>query len=199
MGDRIRIPGDRDVRATLDAPAGGATAVVVACPPHPQMGGSRTDARLRAVSDALVDDGVACLRFDYGPWDEGRGERDDVRATLRWARAHYGRVALVGYSFGGGVALLAAAEESRAGTPPAAVSVLAPAGALAGETTATSISAIQTPLQVIYGTRDETADWERVVEQARASDAAVVRLASDHFFTGRYGEIGERVAEFLTR
>ncbi len=199
MGDRLRIPGDRDVRATLDEPTVGATAVVVAAPPHPQMGGNRTDSRLQAVSDALVDRGVACLRFDYGPWDEGRGEQTDAERTLQWARDRYASVALFGYSFGGGVALSVAADQSRTGMPPAAVSVLAPAGSLAGRQTAEAIPDIETPLHVVYGTRDETANWEPVVEQARTSGATVEGLDADHFFTGRHGDIGETVAAFLDR
>jgi alpha/beta superfamily hydrolase len=111
----LALPGARDARGTLDVAGDGrADAVVVAAPPHPRQGGRRTDGRLRAVSDALGDVGVDCLRFDYGPWDEGRGERADVRAALRWARADYDRVGAFGYSFGASVTLLAAADAGRA-------------------------------------------------------------------------------------
>jgi alpha/beta superfamily hydrolase len=199
MGERLRIPSDRDVRATLDEPPSGASAVVVAAPPHPQMGGDRTDSRLRAVNDVLVDRGVACLRFDYGPWDGGRGEQTDAERTIQWARDRYGRVALFGYSFGGGVALAAAAEQSRTGMAPAAVSVLAPAGTLAGEGTDGAVADITSPLQVVYGERDETADWESVVERAREAGATVVSRDADHFFTARHGDVAETVAAFLDR
>ena len=87
MSETVLLPGARDVRATLDTPE--ADACVVACPPHPQMGGKRTDRRLQAVSDHLAPD-VACLRFDYGAWDEGRGEVADCRNALAWAREEYG-------------------------------------------------------------------------------------------------------------
>jgi len=81
VSETVLIPGGRDVRATLDTAAsdgGGdatgngsrADAVVVACPPHPQQRGHRGDERLTAVSNALTDRGIDCLRFDYGDWDE---------------------------------------------------------------------------------------------------------------------------------
>jgi alpha/beta superfamily hydrolase len=109
MVEPIRLPGARDVRASLDT-AGRRDSVVVACPPHPQMGGDSTDSRLREVSDALGDRGIDCLRPDYGPWDGGRGEQADVRNALAWGREHYASAGLFGYSFGGAVALLATAE-----------------------------------------------------------------------------------------
>jgi alpha/beta superfamily hydrolase len=196
--DTVLVPGGRDVRATLDGPGTTAEACVVACPPHPQMGGRRTDRRLRAVSDALAERDVACLRFDYGPWDEGEGERTDARNALAWARERYETVGLFGYSFGGAVALLAAAAESGDGTPPAATTVLAPAARLeAGLDAADAVASIDCPLQVVYGERDTTADWEPVVERAREAGAEVVGMSADHHFVGQDAKVGELAAGFL--
>ena len=195
--ESVLVPGGRDVRATLDG-SEGAEACVVACPPHPQMGGRRTDRRLRAVSDHLVERGIACLRFDYGPWDEGSGERTDARNALGWAQERFDRVGLFGYSFGGAVALLAAAAESGAGTPPVAVSVLAPAARLSAELDAvTAVAAIDCPLRVVYGARDTTADWEPVAERAREVGSDVVELSADHHFVGQDATVGEAVGGFL--
>ena len=195
--ESVLVPGGRDVRATLDDPGDG-EACVVACPPHPRMGGRRTARRLRAVSDALGERGVACLRFDYGPWAEGEGERTDARKALAWARERYGSAGLFGYSFGGAVALLAAAAESEAGTPPAATSALAPAGRLeAGLDAAAAVESVDCPLQVVYGERDTTANWGSVVERARGVGAEVVELSADHHFVGQDRRIGGVVAAFL--
>lgn len=193
----VLVPGGRDVRATLDV-SEGADSCVVACPPHPRMGGRRTDRRLRAVSDYLTGRGVACLRFDYGPWAEGEGERTDARNALAWARERYETVGVLGYSFGGAVALLAAAAESADGVPPAAVAVLAPAARLsAGLDAAAAVADIDCPLQVVYGERDTTADWEPVVERARGVGAEVVAISGDHHFVGQDAKVGEIVGEFL--
>lgn len=172
----------------------GTDRVVVACPPHPQMGGSRSDQRLQAVSDALGERGVACLRFDYGPWDEGRGERRDCLATLEWARERFDAVGLFGYSFGAAVALLAAAE---ADPRPDAVSVLAPPARLDdGTETPPAVGEIDCPLQVVYGERDDTADWRPVVAAARDRGATVETLPADHHFVGQATAVGDLVADF---
>ena len=194
MPETVLLPGARDVRATLDTPEAGAC--VVACPPHPQMGGKRTDRRLQAVSDHLAPD-VACLRFDYGAWDEGRGEVVDCRNALAWAREEYEFVGLFGYSFGAGVSLVAAARESRDRTCPAAVSVLAPPDRLDGLDAAGAVPDIACDLQVLYGERDTTVDSEPVVAAARERGAQVTALPADHHFVGQDAKVGEAVAGFV--
>jgi len=199
MGHRLRLPGTRDVRATLDGDED-ASACVVACPPHPRMGGDRTDTRLRAVSDALGDRGLACLRVDYGPWDEGRGEVTDVRTALSWTRERYDRVGLFGYSFGGSVALLAAgaAFADDASETPDAVSVLAPAATIEGLDAAGAVADIDCPLQAVSGERDDTVDSLPIAERVRERGGAVEMLGADHFYVGQHERVGDLVAAFLT-
>jgi len=194
--ETVLVPGARDVEATLDEPDDAdATACVVACPPHPQHRGHRGDARLEAVSEHLVDAGVACLRFDYGDWDEGRGEREDARNALRWAAERYETVGVFGFSFGGSIAALAAATTD---VDLCAASLLAPAAELeSGLNAADALAAIDVPLQVVYATRDDTADWEPVVEAARELDCEVVELDGDHFFVGKLDTVAEAVGPFL--
>jgi alpha/beta superfamily hydrolase len=196
MTERFRISGARDVRASLDGNS--EESIVVACPPHPQMGGDRRDARLRAVSDTLQKQGVACLRIDYGPWDEGEGEQTDVRNALAWAREEYPLVGLFGYSFGGTMALLAAAGQFReGGDGPVAVSVLSPDAIIEGLNAADAVDAIDCPLQVVYGERDDTVDSVPVAERAREHDAVVEALPADHFFVGQHDRVGELAGAFL--
>jgi alpha/beta superfamily hydrolase len=202
--ERVVVPGRRDIRASLDvpresetaesgAPAERAAACVVACPPHPQLGGSRTDSRLRAVSNALVERDVACLRFDYGEWDEGAGERRDARNAVSWASERFGRVGLFGYSFGASVALLA--TNGRADV--AAVSALAPGARVADFDVVGALDDIDCPAQVVYGERDETVDWAPVVERARDLGFVTESLPSDHHFVGQRDRIAETVSEFV--
>lgn len=194
MLDPNRLPGTRDVRTTLDGDGG--ETVVVACPPHPQFGGDRHDSRLRAVSDALVERGIDCLRIDYGEWDEGRGERADALSALSWASGEYAEVGLFGYSFGGAVALAAAAK-ADAPNEPVAVSALAPAGGSVDGFDPEALHRIQCPGQVVYGERDDTADWQPVVEQARTLGWQVEAIPADHFFTSQQSRVGDLVGTFL--
>lgn len=191
--ETIPIPGARDVRASLDEHGG--RGVVAACPPHPQHRGHRGDERLRAVSDALGERGTDCLRFDYGAWDEGRGERADADNAVAWAGERYDRVGLFGFSFGGAVALLAAAERNE----PTTVSALAPTAELAGGDldAVAALESLSIPVQVVYGSRDDTAAWRPVVGEARKLGYDVVEIDADHFFVGQAPKVGERVADFL--
>ncbi|MWG35071.1 alpha/beta hydrolase [Halomarina oriensis] len=191
MTDAIVVPHARDVRATLDG--ADAETCVVACPPHPQMGGSRSDARLTALGETLAPD-VDCLRFDYGAWDGGRGERTDVHAALDWADERYDRVGLFGFSFGGCLALVVGSEREAL----ACVSSLAPAARISEDVDAVAaLDAIDAPTQVVYGERDSTAEWEPVVERARALGLDVEGFSGDHFFIGQEAKVAGRCAEFL--
>ncbi|MFB6295989.1 MAG: CocE/NonD family hydrolase [Halobacteriales archaeon] len=194
MAESVLVPGGRDVRGRLDAAGGEATSCVVACPPHPQQGGTRRDPRLRWVSLRLQERGIDCLRFDYGPWDEGRGERADARNAVDWAHDRYDRVALFGYSFGATIALLAAADLDGL----AAVSALAPAASLGEDRDAVAaVDRTVAPLQVLVGEDDGTVDWKPVAERAREREASVKTLPGDHFFGGCRDRVGEAVGAFL--
>ena len=193
MSEAVLVPSDRDVRGTLDAPGG--DRCVVACPPHPQMGGSRTDPRLEAVSDALE---CACLRFDYGAWDGGCGELRDVRDALAWARENYERVGLFGYSFGGCLAVVAAARESAAGTPPERIVALSPAARLSdGIDAVAAVDDVECPIAVVYGERDTTVEAGAVADRVRARGGEVRTLPADHHFVGQTTSVGARVVELL--
>jgi alpha/beta superfamily hydrolase len=160
------------------------------------MRGDRHDSRLTAVSDALGEHEIDCLRFDYGPWDEGRGERRDVRQALSWARERYDRVGLFGFSFGGGMALLASTPDGEEPTPDV-VSVLAPAAQVAdGTEVMDALDAISCPVQVVYGERDDTADWEQVVKRARERGCEVEAVPADHFFVGQTQKIAAKIRDF---
>lgn len=190
--ESVIIPGSREVRAAVDTPGG--VGCVVACPPHPRYGGNRRDPRLMTVARALGDRGLACVRFDYGPWDEGVAEREDAETVTAWAAERYERVGLFGYSFGGGIALLAASSRRVA-----AVSVLAPVAGVGGVDVVDAVGMIdeEVPVQVVYGERDTTVDAEAVVNAVRRRNGAVETVQADHFFVGAHAEIGGLVGGFF--
>jgi alpha/beta superfamily hydrolase len=180
-----------------DATDDGADAgrLVVACPPHPQMGGSRSDSRLVAASDVLGERGIDCLRVDYGDWDEGRGEQRDVGNALAWAGERYDAVGLFGFSFGATMALcVAAGRDDISG-----VSAHAPDRGREGADAVVALSGIECPVQVLHGARDDTADWEPIAERVRELGHTVEALPADHFFVGQQQKVAERVGTFFER
>ena len=216
MTDPVPLPGGRDARGALDvatAVEGGsgassaAAACVVACPPHPQHGGHRADHRLRAVSDELVAAGSDCFRFDYGPWDGGRGERADALHAVEWASHRYDRVALFGYSFGAAVAVSAAARGADV-TAVAAVAPPASVGSARDGESPDDVGGVDTvaaleslpaslPVGVFYGSRDDAAAVGPVVDAARERDATVREFAAGHDFVGRERDVAAAVVAFL--
>ena len=193
----VLIPGARDVRGSLEEPDSEPDAVVIACPPHPRQGGNRRDRRLLAVSEALSAHGVACLRIDYGEWDDGYGEREDVRNAIRWAADRYDRVGVFGFSFGASQAILASATVDRA---VAAVSALAPTARLgSGLEVVPALEELSAPVQVCYGERDRTVDWVPVVDRASALGHEVTACPADHFFVGQERKVSRTVGEFFAR
>lgn len=197
-GATVLVPGARRAIGTLDDPPDGSDACVVACPPHPRHGGHRGDSRLRAVSDTLVKRGVACLRLDYGDWDRGHGECEDARNALRWAYERYETLGLFGYSFGGGIAAVAAATVD---VPLRGVALLAPVAALGtddGDLDAVdAVAAIDVPLSLVVGARDTTADWRPVAAAAEPTGATVTTLDAGHGFGGVTSDVTDAVANFF--
>lgn len=192
-GETVLIPGARRVEGTLDDP-GEAETVVVECPPHPEFGGNRNDRNLTALRDFLLDRGIATLRFDYGEWDDGQAEREDVRNALRWGGDAYDRVGLFGYSFGG---IMAAFAAGTVEVPLCAVSLLAPAAQVAAFDPAETLQAVGAPLQVVVGTRDDTADWTGMADAARELGATVDEIPGDHFFVGQQAKVARTVGKHL--
>src|ERR687884_190853 len=82
--------------------------------PHPLGGGTMHNKVVFRAAAALNDAGLIVLRINFrgvgqssGQHDEGRGERDDVRAGLDYLWANYPglSITLCGFSFGARVGL----------------------------------------------------------------------------------------------
>jgi len=149
------------------------------------------------VVEACTARGVATLRFNFrgvgastGHHDNGRGEQDDVRASLAHLQGLLGdrvRIALAGYSFGAAVAAAVAGTEQLAGlalvAPPIRVSELHLAGPLRG------------PVLVAVGAEDQYCP-AAAIDKLRLDfpEATVVVIeGADHFFFGSLAALGEAV------
>lgn len=91
----------------LYAPGEEAKCVVITHP-HSQMGGSMRNNVVEAMVSAFYGHGYSTLRFNFrgvgrseGTFDEGVGEREDVRGAIAFCKAKgFDNITLAGYSFG---------------------------------------------------------------------------------------------------
>ncbi len=195
----------------MDLPDEGAatpSAGVVICHPHPQYGGEMTNNVVMAVSSSIVAYGMATLRFNFrgagrsgGTYDNGVGEQDDALAALgALATGSISdelpdemRVALAGYSFGGGVALGAATRAENL----AALALISPA---MGDD-ADAYAGLTMPKLIATGEADNFATVERVRSLAGMLPGATeiyIAPQTDHFWWGEEMNLGRRVGEFMS-
>jgi alpha/beta superfamily hydrolase len=166
---------------------GAARAAVVLCHPHPQYGGTMRSIVISVLFGELPPAGYSCLRFNFrgvegsqGAYDHGQGETVDVVGAIDAAQALAADVpiALVGWSFGGDMALsvddvrvsgwVGIAPPLRIRPPYAAAQDARPKHLVLAEH-----DEVRTPASV----EEEVATWT-------ATTVAVVPGAS-HFFVGR--------------
>jgi uncharacterized protein len=97
-------------------------AAAVVCHPHPRGGGTLNNNVVYRLAKALVDHGVAALRFNFrgvgassGSYDQGVGEEADARDALEFLAARHPTLPLwmAGFSFGARVGLSVGAGDAR--------------------------------------------------------------------------------------
>jgi uncharacterized protein len=182
---------------------------VVVCHPHPRYGGDMDSPVVVTAVAACARQGLATLRFNFrgvgaseGAWDEGRGERVDVRSAIAYlhrALARPARIALAGYSFGAAMAVALAAT----GEPLAGLALIAPPVTVPGWERPSLLS-IDGPLLVVAGSQDAYCPRERLASLATAMPAATVTVidGADHFFLAGLPALDAAVAAWagkLTR
>ena len=190
------------LEAELDTPVS-VRAGAALCHPHPQYGGTMRSIVISALFDALPAHGVQTLRFNFrgverstGAFDEGRGERLDVRAGLRaLADALPAGLPLVlaGWSFGADVALSVLDPEVTAW-----VAIAPPLHYVAD---LTAIGADPRPKLLVLAEHDEVrapAEVEAAVSAWGSIELETVPGAS-HFFVGRTDRLAALVTEYVDR
>jgi alpha/beta superfamily hydrolase len=173
----------------------------VLCHPHPQYGGTMRSIVIGALFEALPGHGVACLRFNFrgvegseGTHGEGVDEPLDVIGALDVLAGELHPsvpIVLVGWSFGGDMALSVTDERVAAWVgiaPPLRFSAAAHA---AGDDAR--------PKLLVLAQHDEFRAPEEI-EAATASwvnTRRVVVAGASHFFVGRTERVVDATVGFL--
>lgn len=194
LSEDLKLEGVFHQPVSLPSPA------AIVCHPHPLYGGDMSNSVVIAVCEALVEEGIAALRFNYrgvgrseGRSGGGLGERADARAALAYLRQRVevdeDKVGIIGYSFGATVALTAA--------DPATAAVAAISTPAFGQ--GLPPPAIRCPTLLISGERDEIAPAGTLLTLAHSigphCQVAVIRGA-DHFWWGQEKKLAQVVAQF---
>lgn len=201
----LTIPGPSGpLEAILDTPPGAdATHVGVVCHPHPLYGGTMTNKVAHVLAKSFNDSGAYAVRFNFrgvgasaGVHANGEGETDDALAVLDWAATRWptARLWLAGFSFGGAVAIRAAAQrnvERLVTVAPAVQRVNVDTTRLPAR-----------PWLLVQGDRDELVNVDDVKRWAASIQPAPelqVLADVDHFFHGRLNELRDVVSRWLRR
>ena len=178
---------------------------VVVSHPFPPMGGTMQNGVVTAVWEALASRRIAALRFNFrgvgrseGSFNEGIGERDDVRAALEVALSTEGvdsnRVGLAGYSFGSMMSVPVALRDDR-------VKCLALVSAPLSEDNWNKLDGYQKPHLVVVGEKDEMVPMDlfrKKMEKESEFGTYHVVKGGDHSLFGHEEEVGEVVGEFFS-
>lgn len=192
--------GGLDARVHNQNPVAG----LIMCHPHPLFAGTMDNKVVTTVVRSARDLGLSTLRFNFrgtgnseGTHDHGRGEVEDVLSVLRYAHDTLGwqKVILAGFSFGAGMACLAACRDESLVD---ALILLAPA---VHHFDAPTTLPFGLETWVMMGDDDEVVPFDEV-------DSWVQRLVpqphwhifngAGHFFHGRLGDLKEVLSSELS-
>lgn len=176
---------------------------VALCHPHPLYGGNMANNVIIAVSRALSELGIIALRFNFrgvglseGTYDHGKGEQDDLRAALDFLgecpELESGRLGLMGYSFGGMMAL----EVAKSDVPARALACVSPV------VKPGLIDGLNKPAYFICGSDDQVTPVENLFREAKnnnRSGQVEIVPGVDHFWNGQEKKMAGKVAAFFKR
>jgi len=172
--------------------------------PHPLFGGTMHNKVVFRAAAALNDAGLVTLRLNFrgvgqstGEHDEGRGEREDVRAGLDYLSANYpGKaITLCGFSFGARVGLEVGISDER-------VSRLISIGTPVDNYDFSFLVHCRKPILFVQGDVDEYGDVEHLRDLAAKIKAPVqlsVIKGAGHFFDDQLEELKAAITEWALR
>ncbi len=177
---------------------------VVVAHPFPPMGGTMQNSIVTAIWQALASKGIAALRFNFrgvgqseGSFNDGIGERDDVKAAVELAFSTDGidtaRVGLAGYSFGAMMSVPVALREER-------VRCLALASAPLSGDNWERLGRYEKPHLVVVGENDDMVPMDlfrKQMEKGSGPGQYRIIAGGDHTLFGYEEEVGGIVAGFF--
>jgi uncharacterized protein len=187
---RIQSADGLSLEAELDRSRDSVGTMVI-CHAHPRMQGTMKSPLLIAVRDEAVARGWNVLRFNFrgvgaseGEFGDGTGEVSDALGAIRFARSEFGDspVTLLGWSFGGAIALRVAGREEVV----IACVAIAPAIERTKLPPASQLG-LEIPILIVCGDNDQVVSPESCRRWAEKAGARYEEIkAANHFFWAKY-------------
>jgi uncharacterized protein len=182
-------------------------ATLVVCHAHPQMQGTMRSPLLLALRDDALRRGFGVVRFNFrgvgsseGAFGEGLDEVEDAHGALGYARKQQPGlpVAVLGWSFGGAIAIRAAAEDGAVAACAAIAPSVTPREGISAGLPAPEEVRIFAPLLILCGENDDVVRPEDCRAWAEAAGARYVEIrAANHFFWAKYEPVVAEVGSWL--
>ncbi len=202
----LSIPGPAGrLEALLNAGSPDSTHAAVVCHPHPLYGGTMHSKVVFNAMKALNEFGFPVLRFNFrgagrsqGKHDEGRGERDDVRAALDWLDHEFHLpIVFAGFSFGASTGMRASCPDPRV---VALISLGTPVAAEGRVYAYRFLEQCAKPKLFVSGSHDQYGPRdavEDVVRRAAEPKRLVWVEGADHFFAGHLPDLRRAIREWV--
>ncbi|MCF2136246.1 MAG: dienelactone hydrolase family protein [Candidatus Thorarchaeota archaeon] len=206
-GDKIVVSvGPQRLHGIISFPNRPASCAVLVLHPHPLYGGTMDDLVTSEVERTLLDVGLITMRFNFRAAEPGTsyvgaaGAIDDALAALDVLRdkVHVDKVGVVGYSFGGSVALHIAAIRDVG-----FLITLSASYDIAAEVVSfvEHLSSIICPTLLIHGSNDlvvPSSDLHRLGMMLENTRVQKILLAGEgHFYHRSLGEALDGILSFV--
>lgn len=195
-----------DLEASIHEPSE-PTAGVVFCHPHPRFGGTMEAPLLVALTEAMVAANMTVIRFNFrgvgrseGESGTGEAEVADALGAIDALRETLAEVplAIAGWSFGGAVAIRAAAVDERLRACVGIAPAVTPREGITGRLPFPEELRVQVPLLIVVGANDQNVSPDACRAWAEASGARFETMAgANHFFWAKYDDLAVTVIDWL--
>jgi uncharacterized protein len=192
------------LEAILWKPAAQPRLAAVVCHPHPLFGGTMHNKVVYQAAKSLDALGLPVLRFNFrgaglsmGTHDQGRGEREDVKAALNFLADEFPDVPLLlaGFSFGCWVGLRVGCADER-------VDNLIGLGTPINSSDFSYLRHCEKPKLFVHGANDEFGEIRKVealVESLPGQNRLVVVADANHFFVGKLDQVDQAIRAWVQK
>jgi alpha/beta superfamily hydrolase len=190
------------LEAILWKPAAQPRLAAVVCHPHPLFGGTMHNKVVYQAAKSLDALGLPVLRYNFrgaglsmGTHDQGRGEREDVKAALNFLADEFPDVPLLlaGFSFGCWVGLRVGCADER-------VDNLIGLGTPVNSSDFSYLRHCEKPKLFVHGANDEFGEIRKVevlIESLPGANRLVVVAEANHFFVGKLDQVDQAIRAWV--